>query len=45
MAATVVLSASLSELDAVRLKGLKAVRDPPASDPTTSIVSKSAGTL
>jgi hypothetical protein len=32
MAATVVLSASLSEFDAARLKGLQAVRDPPASD-------------
>jgi hypothetical protein len=32
MAATAVLSASLSEFDAARLKGLQAVRAPPASD-------------
>jgi hypothetical protein len=45
MAATVVLSASLDELDAARLKRLQAVRDPPASDETTSTASKRAGTL
>ena len=32
MAATVVLSASLSEFDAARLKGLQAVRYPRASE-------------
>jgi len=40
MAATVVLSASVSEFDAARLKGLQAVRYPRASESTTSIVSK-----
>jgi len=32
MAATVVRSASVSEFDAARLKGLQAVRYPPASE-------------
>jgi hypothetical protein len=39
MAATVVLSVSLNAFDAARRKGLQAVRDPPVSDQTTSIVS------